>query len=1198
MSWSAWRRNRSAAPARRTRWAGRGRRASLAGAIAAALLVGLPAAPAFAIQTIAWTTAPPASVTLGQPISFAWSGTANTFLGARITGCFANFPDAPNYTNTFGGNFTTGNCNYTNRIVTTSPTYTVVVGFNLSTGGQMTMSWNISVNAVSPTLNNVPSSLALTATSASGAAVPPWNVYGSDAVYGAYSATCTPSAGTVLPVGTTTGSCSATNPGGRTTTQSVPITVAKGTPSISWSPPGQISYGQPLASLLTAAMVPPDATGPISYAVNGTPVDGSTVLDPGNGQAITATYSPTGAAASSYTSVSIARSIDVIANAQSVGFDTVPTTATVGDPAFAVTATGTSGGGPVTITTAPGSECTVAPSSSGTSATAEVTVTGAGACVLLADQAAATGYTAAPQVQRSVTIARATPALSWAPPSQITYGTTLADLLDASTPVAGTYSYVLNSQPVTGATVPDAGSGQVLQVIFIPADLDDYTTATTSRSLTVGQAEQTLTVGPVADHVFGDEPFGLVVAGDGPGAVTTTADGACTVDDLQVTIVAAGDCTITVAKADTANYLPTEAVTRTFSTAKGTVDLQWAAPATISYGTVLTGAQLDAAAVAAAGDPTGQIDYTLDDGTPALGAFLHVGDHTLHAQWSAVGGSSGNWEDATAAVQLHVLSADFTSGALATITGTPRVGQPLTASTGDTVPAADSYSYRWFADGQQVAGATTSTFTPTVREGGKAISVEVTATKTDYVDSVSLSDPTSPVSGGSIAVPAPVIGGTVAGTPVVDGTLSASLPAGLDPADASVDFSWSRNGSVVGTGVSYTPTPSDVGQPLTVTVTAGKAFLDDATSTASTAAVVKAHFATGPTAGISGTVKVGQTLTAAAGSPTPTPDGYQYQWYADGTPISGADHATYALTSAQTHARVSVKVTAVRAGYTAASNTSAPTSQVATNLAPTVHLGVDRAKLRRGQSARLTWTSAEATRLTANGGWTGRKSAAGSATVKPTALGATTYVLRAGNDNGTTTAQVTVQVTRPATVLKVTASKGLHLVGTRIRVTATGLDSGETYTVRIAGTRVATGTATRAGQVDRTVTIPTGLKQGAAMVTVTGSTADRAGAVTVRVVTPRRLGLTLAHHDVRASDTQRYTVRGLAAGEKVTVSYQGKRVSPKAARADRHGTYTGTFGVGMYWGTKFVTVKGQFVGRTASQTFQVVQRCTTGHICR
>ena len=99
------------------------------------------------------------------------------------------------------------------------------------------------------------------------------------------------------------------------------------------------------------------------------------------------------------------------------------------------------------------------------------------------------------------------------------------------------------------------------------------------------------------------------------------------------------------------------------------------------------------------------------------------------------------------------------------------------------------------------------------------------------------------------------------------------------------------------------------------------------------------------------------------------------------------------------------------------------------------------------------------------------------------------------------------------------------------------------------------------------------------------------------MVTPKRIGVRLAKATVRASDTQTVTVGDLAAGERLTVTYQGRRISPAGARASARGIWTGSFEVGTTWGVKTVRAHGRFSVRDARVTFQVVRRCTTGHVC-
>ena len=67
-----------------------------------------------------------------------------------------------------------------------------------------------------------------------------------------------------------------------------------------------------------------------------------------------------------------------------------------------------------------------------------------------------------------------------------------------------------------------------------------------------------------------------------------------------------------------------------------------------------------------------------------------------------------------------------------TISGTPQVGQTLTASTSGISDADGltnvSYSYQWLADDTEIDGATSSTYTPQSSDNGKVIKVRVTFT--------------------------------------------------------------------------------------------------------------------------------------------------------------------------------------------------------------------------------------------------------------------------------------------------------------------------------------------------------------------------------------------------------------------------------------------------------------------------------------
>lgn len=100
---------------------------------------------------------------------------------------------------------------------------------------------------------------------------------------------------------------------------------------------------------------------------------------------------------------------------------------------------------------------------------------------------------------------------------------------------------------------------------------------------------------------------------------------------------------------------------------------------------------------------------------------------------------------------------------------------------------------------------------------------------------------------------------------------------------------------------------------------------------------------------VTGTAKVGSTLTATAGAWSVTGASYAYQWYADGVAVPRAIGSTLALTREQVGKKLTVRVTASALGYPAATADSAPTAAVAPGVlsntaAPTISgtAGVDQ----------------------------------------------------------------------------------------------------------------------------------------------------------------------------------------------------------------------------------------------------------------
>ena len=256
-----------------------------------------------------------------------------------------------------------------------------------------------------------------------------------------------------------------------------------------------------------------------------------------------------------------------------------------------------------------------------------------------------------------------------------------------------------------------------------------------------------------------------------------------------------------------------------------------------------------------------------------------------------------------------------------TISGTPQVGQTLTADT-SSISDKDgldnvTYSYQWLSSRDtEIDGATSSTYAVQASDNGKIIKVRVTFTDDAGHQESITSEPTSAVQAANRpATGAPTISGTAqVGQELTVSTSDISDADGLE----SVDFAyqWLAGGSDISgaTGSTYTLTTSEQGQTVLVRVT----FTDDAdneeslTSAATAAVAAKPNSpATGlPT--ISGTAQVEQTLTADT-SPIADQDGltnatFEYQWTADGTDIEGATGSSYEITSSQQGKTIQVRV--------------------------------------------------------------------------------------------------------------------------------------------------------------------------------------------------------------------------------------------------------------------------------------------------
>jgi hypothetical protein len=168
-----------------------------------------------------------------------------------------------------------------------------------------------------------------------------------------------------------------------------------------------------------------------------------------------------------------------------------------------------------------------------------------------------------------------------------------------------------------------------------------------------------------------------------------------------------------------------------------------------------------------------------------------------------------------------------------TISGTPTVGQTLTASEGTWSNTPTSFAYQWLrcnggGNGcADVANGTQKTYTLVGADAGRTMRVRVTATNTDGSNSAQSAQTAAVAAATASAAPKNTAPPTVSGTPKVGQQLSAD-PGSWSGSPTSFAYQWQRCdadvaacSNVVGaTAKTYGVQAGDLGYRLRVTVTA------------------------------------------------------------------------------------------------------------------------------------------------------------------------------------------------------------------------------------------------------------------------------------------------------------------------------------------------------------------------------------------
>jgi Ca2+-binding RTX toxin-like protein len=288
------------------------------------------------------------------------------------------------------------------------------------------------------------------------------------------------------------------------------------------------------------------------------------------------------------------------------------------------------------------------------------------------------------------------------------------------------------------------------------------------------------------------------------------------------------------------------------------------------------------------------------------------------------------------------LNIALTTGGLTLTDDTPTEGQALSVSnwlansqslsiTGTQWQVLDAGNW------QAIAGATDSSFTPGTAQVGKALRVAVTFDDPIGIGQTATSASTSAVVADDTNTP-PAGGPVIVGSAVEDQVLVVDTDTIADiDGLGSFSYQWLRNGSTVGTGVSYMLGDADVGQSIQVRVSyidgAGNA---EVLTSQATAPVTNVDDAPVGTVTISGSAVIGATLVAshtvtdADGMPNPV--SYRWQSSIDGSTwldIAGASAASFTVAEAQLGQLLRVRMSFVDGFGTSETVDSSATAAVA-----------------------------------------------------------------------------------------------------------------------------------------------------------------------------------------------------------------------------------------------------------------------------
>lgn len=252
---------------------------------------------------------------------------------------------------------------------------------------------------------------------------------------------------------------------------------------------------------------------------------------------------------------------------------------------------------------------------------------------------------------------------------------------------------------------------------------------------------------------------------------------------------------------------------------------------------------------------------------------------------------------ATSAV-LFVPPGTATNLTAPSISGTAEVGQTVTVDAGTWDTPDLEFGYQWRRGGTDIPGAVGASYAIRPADGGKQLSVAVTAARPFFNPATVVSAVVDvPVSDAAVA-PVNLTPPTI--PPAEVGRAVTADPGTWDVEDATFSYQWKAEGADIpgATGIDFTPSFDLLHEQLTVSVVATAGGLSSEPVTSAPVIVDQGNIPVVTMPRVTGDPRPGHTLTADPGTYDVAHATQTYEWWVDDVPVSGETSTTYVVRTA------------------------------------------------------------------------------------------------------------------------------------------------------------------------------------------------------------------------------------------------------------------------------------------------------------